>query len=41
VGKSKRIVEEAISKLSIGYKELESVVGIKQAKESKTIIKNN
>ncbi len=41
VGKSKRIVEEAISKLSIGYKELESVVGIKQAKENKTIIKND
>ncbi|MBP1925654.1 CO/xanthine dehydrogenase Mo-binding subunit [Sedimentibacter acidaminivorans] len=41
VGKSKRVVEEAISKLSIGYKELESVVGIKQAKENKAIIKND
>lgn len=41
VGSSKKAVEKAVSKLSIGYKELESVIGLEQARQNKAVIKGD
>lgn len=41
VGKSKKAVEIAISKLEIIYKEINPVIGIENAKQDETIIKGN
>jgi len=41
VGSSKKAVEKAVSKVSIAYKELDSVIGIKQAKQNKVTVKGN
>ncbi|MEW8974347.1 MAG: molybdopterin cofactor-binding domain-containing protein [Tissierellaceae bacterium] len=38
VGTSKRVVEKAISRLSIAYKELEPVIGLDEAKKDEIII---
>lgn len=41
VGTSKRSVEKAISKLSIAYKELDTVIGLDQAKQGITTVKGD